>query len=581
MKNNEKNNSGAKFLSISHKSPISQVIDAANCILNDTSVPKLIYNEIKYHLRRINTQTKSCKNSIDELVELIKKCNIADYNDYLYGSGTHLTYYFSIIDEEYSFYKIVLPDKYNSIEKYNLILIITDSYLSSEPIQDDSDVCFSTIPDLQDSIIAYVGGRAYSIGGYMWEACLLNEINHIVNEYSIDKDRVFAMADDVGGIPLINFASKHPHLFAGILIKNTSMYSQSIKNLYNVTCLSVTSCENINNRFFNNCKLKYYLPLLQCIHVSEAKSPNKHITVCLDIIIKKMLASHRNKYPNTIYYRTENNRNRRAYYIEIMSITPGKRFASVQLQIKSNCLYIVTKNCTGIKIKTPPQLLNQNFKIIANGKELDFQHKTSSLITIKHSRKKGYEICNNFTEKICTYKGYGLLDVYNSPVHIICCDKKDLYLEKVSRTFSTPLQNKNGEASFFSYPIEKAEEFVINKKYSYVVIDKNVRLSKHLSKIHDLLPIKMDNDGFEYNNTRMVGTYCIMQVISNPTNENRTVLYINTNDSTSYIKNRYTRELIIPPAETGFHPMLNGVALVWINYKYYYVDEWGEKLKEM
>lgn len=581
--NNKKNtnNSEKEFFSISLESSSSRILDAVYRLLDDTSVPNLIKNELQYHLNRANINNKNFGTIIDELFYLMKTYNTVGYSNYLYSNGAHLSYYFSLIDEKYNYCKIVLPYNYDPNKKYDLILIITNCYIINRCSQDDINEFSTIVPVPPNVIIAYVGGRGCSIGAYMWEACLLNEIRHIINEYSIEKDRIFAIADDNMGNSLISFASKYPDLFAGISIKNTPLYSQNIKNLYNVNCLSFSTHEETVNHLFNNYKLKNYLPLLQCINISENKIPVKYQITYLDFVIKNMLVFCRNKYPDTIYYRTENNRNRKAYYIEIISITPGKKFASIQSQIKANEIYIGTKNCSGIKIEIPPRLLNQNFNLIVNGKEFDFEHQSNTYVILKHSQKKGYEICQDLTDQICTYEGYGLLDVYNSPVHVICCDEKDIYIERVCKAFAIPLQNKHSEDLSFEYPIEQADKFVNCGKYSYVIIDKNISLNMHLSKFRDALPIKMDNDGFVYNGKRVLGTYCIMQIVNNPEHSSNSVLYINTNDSTSYLKNKYTNELIIPTAEIGYNPILNGVAIVWLNHRYYHIEEWGADLKEI
>ncbi len=295
-----------------------------------------------------------------------------------------------------------------------------------------------------------------------------------------------------------------------------------------------------------------------------------------------MLMSHElDEYPDIIYYRTERNRSRRAYYIEIESIEAGKTYAEFNSEIIFNNLKINTKNCTGLKIILPPQIDRDEFFILINNKRLQFKRYDKNEVLLKHFKNKGFQIVESLTEEICYYRGAGLFDVYYSPLRIINCNLQHDMLNKVSDAFAHSVTNTAYTYIYVDYPIQGQDAIDHYTNYALIVVDNNSKANKTLAYIRLMLPIQMNQHGYTYNGRFVYGKYCIMQIIANPWNHRRSILYINTNDPKLYGENLFTRKIVIPSNNTGTNPFLTCVALLYDEKKYYAVTEWGNPICEI
>ena len=91
----------------------------------------------------------------------------------------------------------------------------------------------------------------------------------------------------------------------------------------------------------------------------------------------------------------------------------------------------------------------------------------------------------------------------------------------------------------------------------------------------------MNKDGFEYKGVFVNGKYCIMQILENPWDYKSSILYVNTNSIGMYNKNLFSRKFIIPSYGSGFHPYLNGVALLFDGKKYFSIKKWQDDFIEV
>ena len=315
---------------------------------------------------------------------------------------------------------------------------------------------------------------------------------------------------------------------------------------------------------------KYYNADIELIRTQYTKK-------AIDLLMAEIL----DEYPEIIYYRTERNRSRRAYYIEIESIEKGKSFAKFNSEIVAYNLVINAKNCTGLKIILPPQIDRENFNIKINGKTLTFKKYYKDEVLLKHHKKRGFEVVNFFDEDFCYYKGTGLIDVYLSPMRIINCDLNDSSLMDVSNVLAHPNMNTVYPYIDVNYPIKTMDEIDNYTNYALTIIDNNCSSNKNLQLIRDQLPIQMNSKGYMYKGNTVVCKYCIMQVIANPWDRDKSILYINTNDKELYVKNLFTRKMTVPTYGNGYHKFLNSMALLFDGKKYYSIKEWGEDLTSL
>ena len=72
-----------------------------------------------------------------------------------------------------------------------------------------------------------------------------------------------------------------------------------------------------------------------------------------------------------------------------------------------------------------------------------------------------------------------------------------------------------------------------------------------------------------------------MQVVPNPYDDRRSVLYVATNSEPLLQRNFFTRRVIHPYYLNGLHPYWNNVALLYIRNIFYHIYEAGGELKSM
>ena len=556
---------------------INKVISKAELLKKNANLPDEIKGELYYYTEKLS--------SVDNDFYYVKKlknlfCVIENesYDEYLQRSGPHYIYYFSESDKHYYYYCIVLPRDYDKSKKYPLILTISHGHIwdfEHEVINENYSYHFS---DRNDAIFADVGGRGCTLGSYMGEVFILREINDILNRYPIDSKRIYGIAHCAGNIALLNLAQTYPHLFAGIYTRMTKLYLPNINNLYNIPWMHLTASINEKDDFaIHRKQYEKELRLLKLIFVHKYYNADielrriQYTKESIDMLMSQEL----NEFPEIVYYRTERNRSRRAYYIEIEAIEKGQTFAEFHAEIVAYNLVISTVNCTGLKIKLPPQIDREHFYIRINGKEITFKKYYNEFVYLKNRGDNEFTTVESFTDCICYYKGTGLLDVYMSPLAVINCNINNDTMNKVANNFAHPVTNTLYSYIYVDYPIKPSDSIEDCKHDAIIIIDNNCKADSTLEGIRSMLPIRMNNKGYTYNNAIEYGDYCIMQVIANPWCEERSILYINTNNIDLYKHNLFTRLVKIPSYASGHHPYLNGCALLFDGNEYFSVSEWG------
>lgn len=229
-------------------------------------------------------------------------------------------------------------------------------------------------------------------------------------------------------------------------------------------------------------------------------------------------------------------------------------------------------------IDIPPQVNKEYFKVIFNNCTI-FEYRNLDNNTLHFVKKNhGFKELNSYESIKDMHKGNGLLDVYLDPLRIISCVEGDENIDKTVNAFSEPYTNGFESKIYIKYPIYSIDE-TYNKEEvrlnnSLVVVDNNVNHTL-LETIRAKNLIQTDSNGYEYNGERVEGSYCIMQIVPNPWNDEKNILYINTNDISLYKKNVFTRKVIMPTYINGFHPFWNNDALIYDGKKFYTIYEFG------
>ena len=560
---------------------VNKLKQRASFLLREPEVPQLLKNELHY---LIDNFTDSYNDVLygKYLKDIIENKN---WEERLYGSNGHYIYYFSKEDGRYYYYYIVLPKNYDPSQKYPLLLTIRHGHVENIYDSESSSNYSNNFSEIEGIICADIGGRGATLASYMGEAFMMEEIQHILQNFSVDRKRVYGVAHCAGNFALFNFTQSHPDLFAGIYARKANLYFPNIQNLYNVPCLYLLSSFAKDDPIGNlPASAKKKIRKFQYIHVLDVFDEDVDLTRVQysKAAMELLMANELDEYPKDIYYRTEKNRIRKAYFIEIESIEDNKNYASIHCHWSSNQITIRTKHCTGIEISIPPQIDRQKLEVVINGKVFLLHGYKKAKIACRHSKNKGFYITDALCTDICQYKGTGLLDVYYSPLVVINCEKNSAILKQVAETFSKPTSNAAYEVIYVSYPIKAAIEHADLENSAFIIVDNNCTNPNSLLKsVRECLKIQMDKHGYRYKDTFIEGEYCIMQIVENPWNHKHSILYINTNKDDLYNRNFFTRKMSIPSYASGLNPYLNGVALLFTGTKYYTVESWGRDFKEL
>lgn len=511
-------------------------------------------------------------------LEMIERGN---YEDYLESSGTKEIYYYSELEDKIIEYRVCLPKGFIRDKTYSLLLIntITDSHDSMYSHY------FERTDSFSDLIVADVQGRGMTTGSYIGDAFFREILSDILKNYPINEKKIFSMGQSNGGFATWVIAEKTPQVFAGIMPSTGNYNVREVKNLSNLRIRFLTSnadpghihnSENIQkvNDCFKDYKQTTFSQLMHNVFEQVQFSEKA---------FKELFEAENDPYPNEIYFDTYMNRYRRAYWIEIHSVETGKIYADIHAVIKDGDIHITANNITGLTVNIPPQVDLDSARIYLNG--LEFSVDRRKCINLVCS--KGECIVSEHKPELpVMYKGTGLIDVYLNPVRIINCNCEDEHFDKVVTSFKKPSMNtyvpSSAEYHVYTLDDELLCEEDFRKNNSFVVIDSpdinkdNIFLNTIRSNLH----ITCTLNGYEYLDKRYECEYCIMQIAENPWDQEKSVLYVCTNNENLFGRNRFIRQLVLPSYISGFHPYLNVAALVYTNGKYYTIHDYGMDITE-
>lgn len=497
------------------------------------------------------------------------------YDEYLYSPGTKVYPFYSDIDERFNHYCICLPKGFSKEKKYSLLI---NNMINPSP-ENRYAHYFERTDAFPDLIVADVQGNGMTTGSYVGDISTRETIENILENYPVDKDRIFMMGQSNGGFSTWVIAQKTPDMFAGI-IPSTGLFNiNEVMNLSNMRVRFLTSDADPEHRHntegINQCPVM--LNDFEMITYSKLMHNVFAQVQFNESLLKELLEAKNEAYPNKIHFCTCMNRYRKAYWLEIRSIQPETYQSEIHATIDNGNIYVEAKNITGFTITVPPQVDNNTASIFFCSTEFPINGKTSVNIQMKGT----YAIeVDRFEDEFHCYKGTGLIDVYLTPMRIVNCDIGNEYYDNVANTVQTPRVNTYEGITYTKYPILSESDFehldhASLGKYSFVIIDDITKNNSGLEIIRQKLKIKPSSDGYEYNGNTTSGDYCIMQVTENPWNPDRSILHISTNKSELFKKQFFLRQMILPSYVSGFHPFLNVSALIFDGKSYRTVQDYG------
>ena len=532
---------------------------------------------LHYKLKLLDTLKNNPTKNADNISSLF-------YNLQTLKKGLHLDFsildplskrifFKSKLDNTIRAYHAYIPPHYNAQTKYPLVI-----HFSTPELTNYSQYYSSY--HAEPIISVDISQRGFTMGSYIGEAAILEAITDVLNRFSVDAQRIYALGHSNGAFAVWAIAQAYPHLFAGIMAvsgKQNLKCLVNIKNIYIINVSSKTESEYFANYCEPHNQLQYFTNVKEVLY---EKGDHNMLVYALSKkeLISELLKHKSNKYPNEIEFYTRHNRHRTSYWIHLHELEYTKKEMSANVYLTNNTINIEIKNSKGISLFVPPAIKKESFRVVINGKVFFFTNYKESFLH--------FTICNDDTiispasyqpNESCYDKGNGLLDVFADELEILVANSSSQLL-KCAEMLSSPFSAGADPQIHVKYPINLIDNASGFPNKNLILINNNI-INSITKKVSSLCAIHMDESRFVYLNTIFESKYCILQIVSNPTNSEKNILYINTNDLNLLEKNLFTRRLIIPSLANGRHPYLNNSALIFDGKKYYGIFEFGMKME--
>ena len=175
-----------------------------------------------------------------------------------------------------------------------------------------------------------------------------------------------------------------------------------------------------------------------------------------------------------------------------------------------------------------------------------------------------------------SHKGGGLTEIYADGIAFVIPQEKDPAVVQTMEALANPKTGATFPDVEVAYPMVPYEQAPW-RTHNIVLVDNNAMRDE--VGIRASLPIRMDARGFSYQGQYRACQYVIMQIIANPCNPRKSLLYVNTNHTKLLHKCLFTRQMGLPSYISGTHPYLNKVALLYLDGQYYGVAEEGAAIE--
>jgi pimeloyl-ACP methyl ester carboxylesterase len=422
-------------------------------------------------------------------------------------------------------------------------------------------------------------------GGYMSEARYLEVMDYLCGNYSIDKNRIYLIGQSHSSFDLWSLLENHPDLTAAAYLISGSPRYDNIMNVSNLPITNVLS--NYDYNYLNNLEVikeilktgKYHE--IRCKNIISASLSDFTLYSIKDFLEGKS----KEEYPDEIYFRTDMNRYLRSFWVNAYGISYGKTYLNIHAKILSkDRIEIEVENTAGFRIKLPTFINKKRFDVTVNQEKFQFEDYDKEHV-IFLGIENHYSEVSEWTLPIDYRKGIGILDVYSAPLKIYLPQSHSKIVYETAEKFASPLTNGVLGTFDVNYQIDSILNFNvkqnINHNIIFINLDNNVLGMNQYYGTGLEIPIKTNVDYFQYKEIRYFGEYCILQIIPNPCNNERSILLIYTNNEKLLTRNFLTRNVIIPFMFNGFHPYYHNEAVIMYDKRYYAIYEWGNDLTEI
>lgn len=522
------------------------------------------YNKL-FSLKKSNILGINFYNKINHL-KMIKTVSESNTEkDYLLSSGIKLIPYISNLDENVSEFSLYVPERTTEFKKNKLVIILSSAGVTAHIAK-----FVNKIP--KDYIVVEVSVRGKNFGNYIADNSVLEVYKIISGKLNIDEKNVYLIGHSSNGTTAGTLLSRYPEVFKAALVFSCLNNLDEFNNINNNLLFNVAGEKEDFIKLNYDDKIIYQNKLNNFINVQVKNYDSAMIILLLNngeflnyFLKYKLLKTQPSYYTfDNLYF------SKWKHFNVIEKINPNES-CTLSYDERNNVLVAdnVKKICVNdlsgelfIKTKTNEKKITLNKKAVY----LDISKEISELKEEIHNEEL-------FKRKL------EILNIFNDKLYIVCNKEKNVSANIIKK-FKNPKSLIHDTKIYIDYPTFyiNSDEFIIKNKTNYVLFNFDIEKITNSKLINC---INCYNDGFEYKGKFYSGKYSIIQIIPNLLSIDNLMLLINHNDNDYNNKNFFLRNFIIPSDLSRNNSYLRNFAIIYYNFKYYFISHIGGDLEEI
>lgn len=495
---------------------------------------------------------------VEQLIETAQKgCS---FSCYVKQQGCLSVFYRSALDQTDEMYTISLPPGYDPSKAYPVVFFVSMRRYSWY------SRFFHAHYRRRDAIFVDISQRGYTLGSYIGEAALLEIMDRILQEYAVDRDRVYLVGYTTGGYAAWALLEAYPDRFAAAVVIGGLADPSCLCNLAHLPLVHLSGDGDKFRTFFDRAG--------QLLQAASAYRPcilpqaddNTLEYALLSFQLMDWLLTHRRKTPHTWTYRTVRSRHTGAYGVHLLDVERQAPFAQVSARLEGHRLSLYKTETSALTV-VPPSGVSLPLEVVLENQVQTLHHAHQSL---RYEAGHWQSEVPVFRRCMPAFWGTGLMELFCHPVRIYLA--KDFLgmppktYEKIVRRFSHPVTTGYEKEVYVSYPVtvvESADQIPLEKGIGYLSFGL-YDSSEHFEHCR----IHMDEMSIYCAGQRIQGSYCVYQIHEE---KGAVLLSVNANDMQCLRRHILSRTFFLPSYASGPDRLLNADAVVLLNGAYYYL----------
>jgi hypothetical protein len=293
------------------------------------------------------------------------------------------------IDGGFIHYSIFLPENYDPLGKYPLVINVQFGYgMFAYPLVQR----YAQKRRFHEAIIMNITGRGNLNRDYIHEANLFELFEEVIEKYHIDRERVYIIGSCTGTMKGFGMALRRPGLFAVVAGVNGMIRLDlktpnpaGLKNLQNTMAYKITNIEDHGFDCSSSRAIRIFehLDRLKSWNVTQFGHDDLDEFLNQGKLFRELLAEKRNKYPRGLEFHVDEPVYNRCFWLRVDYITELGQTAVIKATIESRGrMEIQTENisCFSIFVDAAAMELDRLIEFSINQKKLKLQVPEFSIV---------------------------------------------------------------------------------------------------------------------------------------------------------------------------------------------------------